>query len=145
VTHTPSLPRLARRAGARKPLPRRRPLLETLEDRSLLSGNNPTVLISGPPQVPESPYGTYTLALTAVDPENDPVGDWTINWGDGVVETLPGNTRTATHAYADGPANLSITASAVVGGETFPAHVPGPGRSSTRSPRRAAARCSLAS
>src|SRR5262245_11535330 len=125
---------------ARRPhvTPRRpskpRLLLEPLEERSLLSGSPPAVLVSGPSQVAEAPaeaaetsYGAYTLNLVAVDPENDPVTQWTINWGDGSVQTLPGNPSSATHRYANGPTVRNISASAVVGGETFEAHVAAPG------------------
>ncbi len=132
----PSWLRPFKTAPARKPTraPRRpaqaarRPQLEALEERCLLSGSPPVVLISGPPQVAESPYGTYALNLAAYDPENDPVSQWNVNWGDGSpVQPLPGTARIATHSYANGPAALNISASAVVGGETFTAHVSGAG------------------
>src|SRR5262245_4557821 len=97
-----------RRHTTPKRSPGRKPVVELLEDRSLLSGSPPAVLISGPSTVAEAPanpaetsYGTYTLNLAAVDPENDPVSQWTIDWGDGTpVQTLPGNPSSATHSYA---------------------------------------------
>src|SRR4051794_16712112 len=99
----------------------RRPYVELLENRYLLSGSPPAVLISGPATVAEAPYGSYLLNLTSVDPKNGPVSQWTIDWdGDGAVDqTLSGNPSSVTDAYAAGPASLNIRAWAEVGGETF--------------------------
>src|SRR5262245_1529481 len=94
--------RPARRRAQTTRLASTRLLLEPLEERSLLSGSPPVVLIDGPPTVAEAPY-SYTLNLTAVDPENDPVTQWTIDWGDGTVQTIPGNPSSLTHAYATSP------------------------------------------
>src|SRR5262245_28163804 len=100
----------------------RRPLalsVEALEERALLSGNPPVVLIAGPSDVPE---GTaYNLRLHVADPENDPVSGWTINWGDGQVQNVSGNPSRVSHTYPAGPISRTITASAVVDGTTFPA------------------------
>jgi subtilisin-like proprotein convertase family protein/sugar lactone lactonase YvrE len=90
-----------------------------------LTGSPPTLLLSGPPDVPE--FGTYRLNLTATDPENDPISQWTINWGDGAIQTFSGNPSSVTHPYGAGPVARNITASAVVGGETFTANVSGAG------------------
>ncbi len=112
------------------PTPARRLAVEHLEDRLVPTGLPPVILISGPPTVAENMASeltadVYRLDLTAADPEGDPVTGWTINWGDGTTDTLTGNPRTATHTYATGPAVRNITASAVVGGETFAATVAG--------------------
>jgi len=41
----------------------------------------------------------YTLDLSAIDPGDDPVSSWTIHWGDGVLETVPGGATSVTHDY----------------------------------------------
>jgi len=102
--------------------PARRQLsFDLLEDRLVPTGLPPAVLIDSPPDVAEG--GTYRLNLTAVDPENDPVTAWTVNWGDGTTETFAGNPSSVTHTYAAGPAVRNVTATAEVGGETFTAVV----------------------
>ena len=41
----------------------------------------------------------YTLNLSATDPEGVTITSWTINWGDGIVETVTGNPSSVTHFY----------------------------------------------
>ena len=57
----------------------------------------PTLTLS----VPAS--GTVGMALTisfsSIDPGDDPVSAWRIDWGDGTVETLPATASGATHTY----------------------------------------------
>ncbi|HVK14484.1 MAG TPA: proprotein convertase P-domain-containing protein [Gemmataceae bacterium] len=108
------------RAAGRRPTSRaaRRPLaVLPLEGRLVPTGLDPAVLISGLAQVGEGAYGTYTLNLTAVDPENDPVTGWRINWGDGsAVEPIAGNPSSVTHTFADGAGYVAnVTAEAVFG------------------------------
>ncbi len=43
----------------------------------------------------------YTLNLATSDPGNDTITSWTINWGDGQIETITGNPSTATHIYSN--------------------------------------------
>src|SRR5262245_31336141 len=121
----PSLRAFLTRSRTRRTPRNRRPAtllgLEHLEDRLVPSGSPPVVLISGAPQTPEGQ--SYLLNLTAVDPEGDPVSGWTINWGDGNVQTLSGNPSTVRHTYAAGPNAYAITASAVVDGTAYSAHV----------------------
>lgn len=101
---------------------------ERLESRDVPSGLPPAVLIDGAPTVGEG-Y-EYRLNLTAVDPENDPVTGWTIDWGDGNVQAVSGNPSSVTHTYSLGVARgVNVTAAAVVGGETFAAAVSGVGTS----------------
>ena len=53
----------------------------------------------------------YTLYLSAVDPGHDPVSSWTINWGDGVLETVAGSAKSATYEYTtDGWKRISAFA-----------------------------------
>jgi uncharacterized delta-60 repeat protein len=54
----------------------------------------------------------YALTLEAQDPGEDTITQWTIDWGDGVIDTLPGSTTTAWHTFtaeATGRA-ISVTA-----------------------------------
>jgi choice-of-anchor A domain-containing protein/RHS repeat-associated protein len=69
----------------------------------------PEISISGPSVVAEG--AAYTLTLNpGNDPGDDSVSGWTINWGDGNIETLTGNPSTATHVYADGNNTYQISA-----------------------------------
>ena len=71
--------------------------------------------ISGPPSVNEG--ATYTLNLSSPDPTTS---QWTIDWGDGgPAQVFAGNPSTATHVYADGPNNYTISATIVTGTGTF--------------------------
>ena len=57
-----------------------------------------------------APGGVYTLNLSA----DEPVTSWTINWGDGTIDTIVGDPSTATHTYDAALSGLSfdITVSA---------------------------------
>ncbi|MGE3310634.1 MAG: Ig-like domain-containing protein [Limisphaerales bacterium] len=79
----------------------------------------PTLTLSGATRVNEG--SPYTLALAAAGLGTDTLSAWTIAWGDGVVDTVPGTATSATHVYPDGPANPTITASARVEGRTYEA------------------------
>lgn len=70
----------------------------------------PTATIDGPTQVDEG--SVYTLNLTTFDSGPDNVTGWSVDWGDGSVDTIIGNPESATHIYADGTQNYEITASA---------------------------------
>lgn len=54
-----------------------------------------------------------TLNLGAVDPGDDTIISWTINWGDGAIETVEGNPSSRTHTYNNLGFTNSILASAV--------------------------------
>ncbi|MCP3854226.1 MAG: tandem-95 repeat protein [Actinomycetia bacterium] len=54
----------------------------------------------------------YSLNLGAVDPGADTIASWTINWGDGTIDTIPGNPATATHTYSSPGFTFDILASA---------------------------------
>ena len=56
----------------------------------------------------------YTLNLSA----SGPVTSWTINWGDGSIETIAGNPSSVTHTYTGAGFTFNILASAVSGGTT---------------------------
>jgi hypothetical protein len=83
---------------------------------------SPTPAVSG---LPDSVEGTpYTLNLSVTDPGNDPVQSWTIDWGDGNVETVPGNPSSVPHTYLQGGARYTISASVTNQDGTFPAATP---------------------
>ncbi len=68
---------------------------------AVLTVNNvaPTLTVSGDPQAWAGV--SYTLNLAATDPGNDTITGWTINWGDGQIETLSGNPASASHVYSN--------------------------------------------
>jgi hypothetical protein len=67
---------------------------------------------------------TYTLQLTSSDPGTDTITSWTIDWGDGPSQVVPGNPSSVTHFYADGNSlSRQITATATNEDGTFTAHV----------------------
>ncbi len=69
----------------------------------------PTLAASGAPTVAE---GTpYALDLSAIDPGHAITG-WTVTWGDGTVDSLPGDPLVASHTYASGPNTYNVTAAA---------------------------------
>lgn len=61
----------------------------------------------------------YTLDLSVIDPGDDTITGWTINWGDGTIETLAGNPATATHTYAQAGFTYNTLASATNEEGTF--------------------------
>ena len=76
----------------------------------------PTLAISGSASVDEG--SLYTLSLSSSDPGADTITSWTIDWGDS-VEVVAGNPSSATHTYADGTANYTISATATDEDGTF--------------------------
>ena len=54
----------------------------------------------------------YTLNLAAVDPGNDTVSSWTINWGDGTIDSIVGNPPSVAHTYTREGFTHNILASA---------------------------------
>lgn len=78
-----------------------------------LTVNNvaPTLTLNGPAAINEG--ATYLLSLASSDPGADSIQSWTINWGDGVIQNVPGNPNSATHVYADGPNTYTISATAI--------------------------------
>jgi len=70
----------------------------------------PTLILSGAPTTNEA--STYTLNLSAQEPINHTLYQWSINWGDGSsAQTIYGNSTTSvTHVYTDGLNSYTITA-----------------------------------
>ena len=69
----------------------------------------PTLTVAGPPSVEED--NVYTLNLIATDPGEDAILEWTINWGDGSIDTV-GDVPSATHVYTQSGFTRNITVSA---------------------------------
>lgn len=61
----------------------------------------------------------YTLDLSVIDPGDDAISSWTINWGDGTIETIAGNPATVTHTYTQAGFTYNILASATNEEGTF--------------------------
>ncbi|MEZ5658197.1 MAG: DUF4347 domain-containing protein [Burkholderiaceae bacterium] len=70
----------------------------------------PSLTISGTGDA--IPGVAYTVNLSATDPDGVAITAWTINWGDGNIETLVGNPATATHTYDLALAGHSLNVSA---------------------------------
>jgi Metallo-peptidase family M12B Reprolysin-like/PKD domain len=77
----------------------------------------PTVAISG--SASATVESSYTLNLSATDPGHVLEG-WTIDWGDGVIDSLAGNATVATHSfsYQAKPFNITATLADDVGSYT---------------------------
>ncbi|MCF6202967.1 MAG: DUF4347 domain-containing protein [Methylococcaceae bacterium] len=71
----------------------------------------PTLSTTGAATVAQG--GVYTLNLSAVDPGADMISSWTINWGDGAIETYAGNPSSVTHTYTNGGFTNNILVSAI--------------------------------
>ncbi|MEZ6122866.1 MAG: PKD domain-containing protein [Planctomycetaceae bacterium] len=54
---------------------------------------------------------TYTLTLTDVDPGNDTISSWIVNWGDGSIDTYVGDPSSVTHVYSNDLAGLTFNIS----------------------------------
>ena len=84
----------------------------THETTTLVSIHNvaPTLSVTGAGVVDAGV--PYTLNLSANDPGNDTITSWTINWGDGAIEIIPGNPSSATHIYSNAGFTYNILVSA---------------------------------
>jgi hypothetical protein len=81
---------------------------------------SPMLAISGAASIDEG--AGYELSLASSDPGADTIDHWTIHWGDGSPdEVVNGNPTSAWHTYADGPANVTISATATDEDDTFAA------------------------
>ena len=77
-----------------------------------LTVNNtaPTLTTTGAATIGDG--GLYTLNLSASDPGNEMITSWTINWGDGTIDTIAGNPPSTTHTYNGVGFTYNILASA---------------------------------
>ena len=80
--------------------------LDGAEIAQLANNVQPTISASGAATVNEGEI--YTLNLST----SDPIDTWTINWGDGAIDTIAGNLTSATHTYTVGGLTNNITVSA---------------------------------
>src|SRR5206468_11882579 len=78
-----------------------------------------TLGLSGAPAAAEG--GPYALGLSPTCPTRRTSDLWVISWGDGSVEAVPGGPASARHAYADGPAGYTISATATAAGGSYAA------------------------
>jgi hypothetical protein len=79
----------------------------------------PTLMIAGPSTATAG--AAYTLNLSASGTGASTITSWTVNWGDGSVQTFPGNPTSVTHVYAKGPSTDTISATATNPSGTFAA------------------------
>ena len=80
----------------------------------------PTLSVVGTGTATEG--AAYGIEFGVSDPGDDPVAEWTVDWGDGgPAEVLPGDAAGAAHAYADGPNAYAVVVSADNGGGVFAA------------------------
>lgn len=77
------------------------------------------IAISGESSVIEDE--TFTLQLEEVVEGASPIQSWTINWGDGTIQVVAGNSDSVTHAYTTGTGQFTIQVTATDGEETFEA------------------------
>ncbi|MAE63926.1 MAG: hypothetical protein CMJ18_06600, partial [Phycisphaeraceae bacterium] len=59
----------------------------------------PIISATGPATIPTG--SLYTLNLSVIDPDGDSITGWTVNWGDGAIETFAGNPSSVTHTFAN--------------------------------------------
>ena len=70
----------------------------------------PVLTVSGPSQAVTGQ--AYVITLGSTDPGNDPLRQWSIDWGDGRVDTVGATAATASHVYtAVGAFTVRATAS----------------------------------
>jgi hypothetical protein len=70
----------------------------------------PTLSIAGPSTATAG--STYTLTLSASGPAASTIESWTVNWGDGLVQTFNGDPTTEIHVYATGKKTYTISSTA---------------------------------
>ena len=70
----------------------------------------PTIAVTGAATVKEGEL--YTLNLLASDPDVGTIIEWTIDWGDGTIETFAGNPSSVTHTYSNAGFTNNIVVSA---------------------------------
>ena len=63
-----------------------------------ITNTRPTLTVTG--AATTGPGVSYVLTLGSSDPGADTITSWTIDWGDGTVETIAGNPANASHTYA---------------------------------------------
>ncbi len=69
----------------------------------------PTITTSGATSVEAGEL--YTLNLSVSDPGNETISGWTINWGDGTIDTVALNPSSVTHSYGQSGFTYNISVS----------------------------------
>lgn len=72
---------------------------------------DPTLVISAPAEITQG--RPLSLFLDAIDPGNDTISQWTVDWDDGNVENFPGDAEIVSHDYPTTLTTYSIVLSAV--------------------------------
>ena len=65
---------------------------------------------------------TISFSLSEPDPGDDTIIQWSVDWGDGVVETLPSDAGSATHRY-DTTGDFVVTVTATDEDGSYPEEV----------------------
>jgi len=81
-------------------------------DATTLTVNNFVPILSTTGSSTVGVSTVYTLTLGVTDPGADTISSWTINWGDGTIDTIAGNPSSATHTYTRAGFTFNILASA---------------------------------
>ncbi|MCB9937169.1 MAG: beta-propeller fold lactonase family protein [Planctomycetaceae bacterium] len=82
----------------------------TISVASLIINNVAPAIVLQSPTIAHL-NGEHTITFTATDPGNDRVGQWMIDWGDGVSQSFGSQTTQAAHTYTQlGDFTLTVTA-----------------------------------
>ena len=81
---------------------------------------NPTLAVSGTASVMAG--SNFVLSLQATGAGSETLTTWMINWGDGVLQSVPASVTSASHTYA-ASGNYSVAATATNGAWTGQANV----------------------
>jgi hypothetical protein len=81
-------------------------------DSVSLTVNNVAPTLTATGAVTATNGSSYTLNLSASDPGDDTISGWTINWGDGTIETVVGDPSSVTHTYTNAGFSNNILVSA---------------------------------
>ncbi|WP_245841074.1 LamG-like jellyroll fold domain-containing protein [Puniceibacterium sediminis] len=67
-----------------------------------LTVTNAAPLVDATPDAAVLPFGSeFAIRFDAVDPGDDTIGEWVVDWGDNIIETFGAGTTGAVHVYQD--------------------------------------------
>jgi len=75
-----------------------------------VTNTEPNLVVAGSATTPAG--SSYVLDLSALDPGDDTISSWTVNWGDGSIETIVGSPSSVTHVYANAGFTYGVLVSA---------------------------------
>jgi len=75
-----------------------------------VSNTDPTLAATGTPWAKVN--HAFTLDLNVVEPGDDTITGWTINWGDGTIDTIVGSPASVSHVYTTVDFTYNILATA---------------------------------